>query len=143
LPTACDACDMRLRRFLPIVIVLAVGCGGSGDYEREAAALCRGFNEDAFAGHVEPQRAGELYGRLGDGLAELSPPDDLRRAHEVVLGFARSGERLFARADPDGPTADLALTVGEWEDDIPRVERDLPDCATSLTGAHPEIKVIR
>jgi len=134
---------MGLRRCLPLVLVLVSGCGGSGDYEREAAGLCRDFNEGAFAGHVDPKRAAELYGRLGDGLAELSAPDDLRRTHEVVLGFARAGERVFARADPDGPTADLALSVGDWEDDIPRVERDLPDCATSLTGAHPEIQVIR
>lgn len=127
-----------------MALVLAAGCGGGSDgYEREASALCRAFNEVAFAGHVAPERARALYARLGDGLERLSPPGELRRTHEVLLRFARGGERLFSGPGARGPKADLRLTVGDWEKDVPRVERDLPDCGETLTGTHPEIQVIR
>ena len=134
----------RPKSALLALLLLVSACGGgSDDYERAASALCRDFNDDAFAGNVAPERARALYARLGDGFERLSPPDDLRRTHEVVLGFARGGERLFSGAGAKGPNADLRLTVGDWEKDVPRVERDLPACADSLTGTHPEIQVIR
>ena len=138
-----------MRRVL-IAAALACGCGGVSDgagtvgYEGEASAACRAFNDAAFAEQVEVPRARELYAGLAEDLAALTPPDDLKPVHEVMLGFARGGERLFEGAvDPDAPKMDLRLVVGDWEDDVPRVQRDLPDCADSLTGTHPEIQVIR
>ena len=141
----------RLRPRLPVLLaVLAGGCGGvdtgvgTVGYADEAQAACRAFNDAAFAEQVEFSRARELYAGLAEDLAGLTPPEDLRSAHGVMLGFARGGERLFAGArDPDAPKTDLRLVVGDWEDDVPRVERDLPACADSLTGTHPEIQVIR
>ena len=140
-----------MRRLLVVlsVVLPAVGCGGGGgsgigaDYEREASALCRELNAAAFAEQISFLRAAAIYDRFGDRLAELPPPDDLRRTHEVLVRFARGSARFYAGAEPDAPTFDPAATVGPWEDDIPRVERELPDCADSLTGTHPEIQVIR
>jgi hypothetical protein len=134
-----------VRRFVPVLVVIASGCGASAsDYEREASAQCTSFNDAAFAGHVEVERARVLYARLGDGLDRLSPPDDLRRTHDVLLGFARGGERIFADVrDAHAPTVDLRLTVGDWDEDVAHVKRRLPDCADTLTGTHPEIQVIR
>ena len=137
---------MLPRRLAPILLVVAAGCGGGAtfDYERRAGALCRDFNDAAFVGHIEVERARRLYARLGDGLARLSPPEDARRAHDVMLGFARAGERAFGGSRPaDEPRVDVRLTVGDWDDDIPHVKRTLPDCGTTLIGPHPEIQVIR
>jgi hypothetical protein len=119
------------------------GCGGPGsDYERDASALCHSFNEAAFAGHVEIDHARTLYGRLGDGFARLSPPDALRHTHDVLIEFARDGEGTFVSiSDPDPPTVDLRLTVGDWEADVPRVQRELPQCADTLTGTDRDREV--
>ncbi len=127
-----------------LVVTSAAGCGASPDYDRAASALCRDFNGAAFADHVEVERAEEPYGRLADGLARLSPPDDLRRTHDVMLGFARGGERVFRDVtEPAAPRVNLRLATGDWEADVPHVKRTLPACADSLTGRHPEIQVIR
>ena len=137
---------MPARSLIGVLLVLGLACGGSTttDYERDASAVCREFNDAAFAEQVEVERAEELYGGLADGLARLSPPDDLRRTHDVVLGFARAGEQAFKTAGgPGTPKVDLRLSVGGWEDEVPRVERELPTCADSLTGTHPEIQIIR
>ena len=135
----------RRAGLLPVVLVLAAGCGGGSEgYEREVSALCREFNGAGFAGHVEIAQARKLYKRLGDGLARLSPPGNLRRTHDVLLSFARGGERLFGGPrDPDAPRVDLRLTVGDWQDDVPFVKREVPACGDTLAGRHPEIQVIR
>ena len=123
----------------------AAGCGnGTSDYARDASAACRAFNDAAFAGHIEMERARQLYARLGDDLEPLSPPDEFRRTHDVLLGFARGGEKLFGgNRDPDAPKVDVRLTVGDWHDDVPHVKEKLPACGDTLEGRHPEIQVIR
>ena len=139
-----------MRRFSVLLLLAlpASGCGGGGptlgsDYEGDASALCRELNEAAFAGQIPFPRAAAIFGRFGDRLARLSPPDDLRATHDVLLRFARDSEELYADAPPDAPRVDPRSTVGDWDDDVPRVERELPDCADSLTVANPEIQVIR
>lgn len=142
---------MSSRPLALLLLTLAplAGCGGgaseyASDYEGEVAAACREFNDAAFKEQVSGERAREIYAGFERDLGRLSPPDDLGRTHDALLRLARGGREAFTGdPPPDDITFDLSLSVGDWEDEGPRIKRRLPDCADSLTNTHPEIQVIR